>query len=100
MLNRYIFKYKKLSDFEDMLSEGLKMTFGVVLKLCTKLQDDAYNISGDQEVLNPVLDAGFYKELKMFFDLTGRDIIKESEKIDVENFDIVEFDLMENDFER
>lgn len=100
MLNRYIFKYKKLTDFDDMLSEGLKMTFSVALKLADNLQDDTYNISADKDVLNPVLDAGFYKELKIFLELTGRDIIEESKKIDVNNFDLVEFELLENDFER
>lgn len=100
MLNRYIFKHKKITDFDDMLCEGLKMTFGVVLNLSNKILDDTYNISGDSEVLNPVLDAGFYKELKLFLEFTGRDIIEESKKINVDDFDTVEFVLLENDFER
>ena len=100
MLNRYIFKHKKLTDFEDMLTEGLKMTFNVALRLSENLQDDTYNISADKEVLNPILDAGFFKELKKFLELTGRDIIEESKKIDIENFDLVDFELLENDFER
>ena len=100
MLNRYIYKYKKLDDFEEMLTEGLKMTFGVVLKLSQKLMDENYNVSSDKEVLNPVLDSGFYKELKIFFQMTGRDIQEEVKKINVDNFDIVDFVLLENDFER
>ena len=32
MLNRYLCKYKKLDDFEEMVLEGLN-DFGVVLKL-------------------------------------------------------------------
>ena len=100
MLNRYIYKYKKLDDFEEMLTEGLKMTFGVVLKLSQKLMDENYNVSSDNEVLNPVLDSGFYKELKIFFQMTGRDIQEEVKKINVDNFDIVDFVLLENDFER
>jgi hypothetical protein len=100
MLNRYIFKYKKLTDFDDMLADGLKMTFGVVLKLSNKLLDQTYNISGDSDVLNPVLDAGFYKELKLFLEFTKRNIVEEAAKINLNDFDKVEFILLENDFER
>jgi hypothetical protein len=100
MLNRYIFKYKKVTDFEDMLTEGLKMTFGVVLKLSQKLNTENYNVSNDSEILNPVLDSGFFKELKIFLQMTNRDIMEEVKKINLDDFDKVEFDLLENDFER
>ncbi len=100
MLNRYIFKHKKIDHFEDMLTEGLKMTFGVVLKLSQKLKTTNYDVSSDSEVLNPVLDSGFYKELKMFLQMTGRNIEDEAKKISITDFDKVEFELLENDFER
>ncbi len=100
MLNRYIYKHKKLEDFEDMLTEGLKMTFGVVLKLSQKIKKDNYDVSSDNEVLNPVLDSGFYKELKIFLQMTGRDIQDEVKKINLDDFDKVDFVLLENDFER
>ena len=100
MLNRYIYKHKKLEDFEDMLTEGLKMTFGVVLKLSQKIKKDNYDVSSDNEVLNPVLDSGFFKELKIFLQMTGRDIQDEVKKINLNDFDKVDFVLLENDFER
>tara|TARA_Y100001937_G_scaffold125095_1_gene191154 strand:- start:906 stop:1478 length:573 start_codon:yes stop_codon:yes gene_type:complete len=100
MLNRYIFKFKKLQDFEDMLEEGLKMTFGVCIKLSQKLLSDGYDITADKEILNPVLDSGFYKELKIFLTMTGRNITDEFAKINIDDFDKVEFELLENDFER
>jgi len=100
MLNRFIFKHKKLDDFEEMLTEGLKMTFGVVLKLSQKLNNENYDVSSDNEILNPVLDSGFFKELKIFLQMTNRDIKEEVKKISLDDFDKVDFVLLENDFER
>ena len=97
MLNRYIYKYKKLDDFEEMLTEGLKMTFCVSLKISQKLQStENYDIMADNEILNPVLDSGFYKELKIFLKMTGRNIQEEIKKINLDDFDQIEFELVEN----
>ena len=97
MLNRYIFKYKKLDDFEEMLTEGLKMTFCVSLKISQKLHStENYDIMVDNEILNPVLDSGFYKELKIFLKMTSRDIQEEIKKINLDDFDQIEFELVEN----
>ena len=51
-------------------------------------------------IIKCVLDKALAKELKIFFQMTGRDIQEEVKKINVDNFDIVDFVLLENDFER
>ena len=46
-----------------------------------KLNNENYDVSSDNEILNPVLDSGFFKELKIFLQMTNRDIKEEVKKI-------------------
>lgn len=90
MLNRSIWNNKRIKDFNQMLLEGLSISF----KNACEILDGRIT---EADALNPVFDKALATEIEMFLQMTDRNAIDEIQKLDLDNFDNNEIYLEDTD---
>lgn len=90
MLNRAVYQSKKITTFDKMLVDGMRLSFETACKLITRHITEA-------EALNPVLDKALASEIEMFLQMTNRNALAELSKLDIDNFENNSFKLIDSD---